>query len=193
MPPRPFCVSGQSAAALRGPRPTPEGLAGVAGGGGGNRLGAVLPRAAPASVAAAFAACPVARARGASALTTAVSAIGLRRQRREHHRHVPAVEVRALLDRAELDHVLGEPQQELLAALGVSRLAAAEHDRHLDLVLVTEEALDVTLLRLVVVGRDLRPQLDLAHGHRLLVAARRLGLLLLLVLVLRVVEHAAHW
>ena len=49
----------------------------------------------------------------------------------------------------------------------------------------------MALLGLVVVVRDLRPQLDLAHVDLLLVPARGLGLLLLLVLVLRVVEHAA--
>ena len=69
-------------------------------------------------------------------------------------------------------------------------LAASEHDRHLDLVLLAQEALDVALLGLVVVGGDLRPQLDLADVDLLLMLAGRLGLLLLLVLVLRVVEQA---
>src|SRR4051794_41805269 len=70
-------------------------------------------------------------------------------------------------------------------------LPAPEHDRHLDPVVALEEAADVALLGLVVVRRDLRPQLDLADVDLLLVAAGGLGLLLLLVLVLRVVEHAA--
>jgi hypothetical protein len=74
----------------------------------------------------------------------------------------------------------------------VGLFTAAEHDRHLDLVLLVEEALDVTLLRLVVVVGDLRAQLDLADVDLLLVLARLLGLLLLLVLVLRVVEQAAY-
>ena len=47
-------------------------------------------------------------------------------------------------------------------------------------------------LGLIVVGGDLRAQLDLADGDLLLVPASGLGLLLLLVLVLRVVEHADH-
>ena len=77
------------------------------------------------------------------------------------------------------------------AALGVGLLAAAEHDRDLDLVLLVQEALDVALLGLVVVVGDLRAQLDLADVDLLLVLAGLLGLLLLLVLVLRVVEQPA--
>ena len=50
---------------------------------------------------------------------------------------------------------------------------------------------DVALLRVVVVLRDLRAELDLADRDLLLVLAGRLLLLGLLVLVLRVVEHAA--
>src|SRR5262249_20054215 len=64
-----------------------------------------------------------------------------------------------------------------------------EHDRHLDLVVAAEEALDVAALGLVVVLGDLRPELDLAHVDLLLVLAGGLRLLLLLVLVLRVVEE----
>jgi hypothetical protein len=71
-------------------------------------------------------------------------------------------------------------------------LAAPEHDRHLHLVLLLEEALDVAALRLVVVLGDLRAQLDLPDVGLLLVLARRLRLLLLLVLVLRVVEDPSH-
>ena len=48
----------------------------------------------------------------------------------------------------------------------------------------------MALLGLVVVRRDLRPQLDLADVDLLLVLAGCLLLLLLLVFVLRVVEQA---
>ena len=71
-------------------------------------------------------------------------------------------------------------------------LASAEHDRHLHLVILLQEPQHVALLRLVVVRGDLRAQLHLTYGHLLLVLARLLATLLLLVLVLRVVEHAAH-
>src|SRR3954453_13324290 len=69
-------------------------------------------------------------------------------------------------------------------------LAAAEHDRDLDLVLVTQEPLDVALLGVVVGLRDLRPELDLADGDLRLMLPSLLGLLGLLVLVLGVVEDA---
>ena len=85
--------------------------------------------------------------------------------------------------------VLEQALEQRPAALGVGLLAAAEHDRHLDLVAVAQEALDVTLLGLVVVVGDLRAQLDLAHVDLLLVLAGGLRLLLLLVLVLRVIEQ----
>ena len=49
----------------------------------------------------------------------------------------------------------------------------------------------MALLRVVVVLRDLRAELDLADRDLLLVLARRLLLLRLLVLVLRVVQDAA--
>ena len=98
---------------------------------------------------------------------------------------------RALLDDGELGELLGQAVEDHHAALGVRDLAPAEHDRDLDLVLVAQEALDVALLGLVVVLRDLRPELDLADRDLLLVLARLLLLLGLLVLVLRVVEDAA--
>jgi hypothetical protein len=59
----------------------------------------------------------------------------------------------------------------------VRHLAPAEHDGHLDLVARLQEARDVALLGVVVVLRDLRPELDLPDVDLLLVLAR--GLLLL--------------
>ena len=72
---------------------------------------------------------------------------------------------------AMLAEVSEEPVEQRPAAFGVRLLAAAEHDRDLDLVLLVEEALDVALLGLVVVVGDLRPQLDLADVDLLLVLA----------------------
>ena len=88
--------------------------------------------------------------------------------------------------------LLGQTVEDHLPALGVRDLAPAEHDRDLDLVLVLEEALDVALLGRVVLLGDLRAELDLADRDLLLVLARGLELLGLLVLVLGVVQHAAH-
>src|SRR5215216_1442859 len=120
-----------------------------------------------------------------------VAVSGRDARRRKHHRHVAAVLLGPLLDRGQLAEVLREAVEDHLPALGVGHLAAAEHDRHLDLVARLEEALDVALLGVVVVLRDLRAELDLPHVDLRLVLARGLLLLVLLVLVLRVVEHAA--
>src|SRR5689334_3644958 len=109
----------------------------------------------------------------------------------QHHRHVAAVLLGPLLDDGELLELLREAVEDHLPALRMGHLAPAEHDRHLDLVARLEEALDVALLGVVVVLRDLRPELDLPDGDLLLVLARGLLLLRLLVLVLRVVEDAA--
>ncbi len=67
-------------------------------------------------------------------------------------------------------------------------LPPPEHDRDLDLRALVEEANDVALLRLVVVDRDLRPELDLLDVDLGLVLPRELRLLLLLVAVLAVVH-----
>src|SRR5690349_14507916 len=66
----------------------------------------------------------------------------------------------------------------------MTRLAAPEHDRDLDLRALVEEAHDVALLRVVVVNPDFRPELDLLDVDLRLVLARELRLLLLLVAVL---------
>ena len=110
--------------------------------------------------------------------------------RRQQHAHVAALPAAAGTRswRARRGPRRGAEQRP--AALGVGLLAAAEHDRDLDLVVVAQEALDVALLGVVVVVGDLRPQLDLADVDLLLVLAGLLLLLLLLVLVLRVVEQA---
>src|SRR4051812_17351003 len=68
-------------------------------------------------------------------------ALDERLRRREHHRHVAPVLLGALLDDGELAEVLREAVQQHLAALGMGHLAAAEHDRDLDLVAPLQEAL----------------------------------------------------
>src|SRR5689334_17078234 len=67
-------------------------------------------------------------------------------------------------------------------------LPPPEHDRDLDLRAMVEEANDVALLRLVVVDRNLRPELDLLDVNLGLMLPRELRLLLLLVAVLPVVH-----
>src|ERR671919_2334653 len=108
--------------------------------------------------------------------------------RREHHDHVAPVLKGRRLDLAEILHVLGEAHEQVATPLGVRLLAAAEHDRHLDLRTRVQEPLHVTLLRLVVVDADLGAEFDLFDLDLRLVLAGGLGLLLLLVLVLAVVH-----
>src|SRR5262249_22921694 len=76
-------------------------------------------------------------------------------RRPEHHDHVPPVEERRRLDEPDLLDVLGETHQQVASPLRMARLAAAEHDRDLDLRPLIQEADDVALLRLVVVVPDL--------------------------------------
>ena len=84
--------------------------------------------------------------------------------------------------------ILGEPHEQVTAALRVEGLPPAEHDRDLHLGALSEEAEDVALLGLVVVDSDLRSELDLLDVYLGLVLAGELGLLLLLVAVLPVVH-----
>ena len=110
--------------------------------------------------------------------------------RAEHHAHVSAFLEGLRFNHCQTFEVFVESLEEVTPALGVGLLAAAEHDRDLDLVLGLQETLDVALLGVVVVDRDLGPELDLTDVDLGLVLAGLLELLLLLVAVLRVVEKA---
>src|SRR5213595_2622709 len=72
-------------------------------------------------------------------------------RRPQNHHHVASVEERLRLDLTDLLDVLREPQQQVAAALGMARLTAPEHDRHLDLGALVQEALDMSLFGVVVV------------------------------------------
>jgi hypothetical protein len=106
----------------------------------------------------------------------------------EQHRHVASVEERLLLDLADLLDVLRQPRQQVPPTFRMRRLPTPEHDRHLHLRALVEEALDVSLLGVVVVDPDLGPELDLLDVDLRLVLAGELGLLLLLVPVLAVIH-----
>src|SRR6266702_190366 len=108
---------------------------------------------------------------------------------REHRDHVAAVLPSRAIDLGDVNDVGGQPFEQAPAELGVRHLPSAEHDRHLDLVALLEEPLDVALLRLVVVVVDLGPHLHFLQGHQALLAPGLLGLDGLLVLVLRVVHQ----
>ncbi len=73
----------------------------------------------------------------------------------------------------------------------MGEFAAAETQRHLDLVAFLEEAVHGLGLDLIVVDVDVRPELDLLDLHDLLPLARLGLLLLLLELVFAIVEDLA--
>src|SRR3954454_23024905 len=79
----------------------------------------------------------------------------------EHHGHVPPFEERLGLDDTDLFHVVREAHEQVTPAIRMLTLAAPEHDRHLHLRALIQEALDVTFLGVVVVNPDLRSELDL--------------------------------
>ena len=106
--------------------------------------------------------------------------------------HVPPVEPRLRLDLGALADRLGDPVQDALAELGVEDLAAAEHDRDLDLVTLVEELGDQARLGVEVPRPDLRPVLHLLDAAALGLAPRLLGLLGLVELELPVVHDPAH-
>src|SRR6516162_4394235 len=67
---------------------------------------------------------------------------GVRLPRRQHHHHLAALEAGLLLDLGDFRGITLDSVEELIAELLVRHLAAAEPQRHLDLVAFLEEALD---------------------------------------------------
>src|SRR5436190_19642954 len=63
----------------------------------------------------------------------------------QNHHHVAAVEERLRLDLPDLLDVFREAQEEIASTLRMARLPAPEHDRHLHLGTLVQEALDVAL------------------------------------------------
>src|SRR5260221_2245228 len=107
----------------------------------------------------------------------------------EHHRHVPPFEKGLRLDQADLLDVICEAHEQVTPAIRMLALAGPEHDRHLDLRALVQEARDVAFLGLVIVYPDLGPELDLLDVDLRLVLTGDLRLLLQLVPVLPVVHH----
>src|SRR5437763_12694881 len=130
-----------------------------------------------------------------SAFGARLGGLGLRLHvlvRGQHHDHVAAVLLGRRLHEAELGDVVGKLLQQPEAELRPGLLAAAEHDRDLDLVARRQEARHVTLLGLVVVLVDLGAQLLFLDDGQLLVPTRLAGLLRALVLELAEVHELAH-
>src|SRR5439155_7773407 len=103
-----------------------------------------------------------------------------------------AVELRELVYGSKLREVRYEPVQDLAPELRVGHLPAPEHDRDLDPGPGLQEPGDVALLRGVVVGIDLWPELDLLDLDPGLLAPCFLLPDVALVLVLAVVHDPAH-
>src|SRR6266436_6710646 len=112
--------------------------------------------------------------------------------RRQHHDHLPALELGRLLDLGQTHHIVAHAVQQLGAELLMRHFAAAEPQRHLDLVAFLEEAPDGPHLHVVIVIVDHLPELDFLDLDDFLLLARLGSLLLLLVLELAVVENLAH-
>lgn len=117
--------------------------------------------------------------------------LGLLLVRTEDHDHVSAVLLRVRLDEPEVLDVRSEALQQSVAEFRPGLLATTEHDRDLDLVALLEEPNDVTLLGVIVVRVDLRPELHFLDDRVRLVLARLTGLHGRLVLELAVVHELA--
>ncbi|CAD5930546.1 protein of unknown function [Streptomyces sp. KY75] len=132
------------------------------------------------------------RLAGGLGLTGLGHGFGLLLVRAQNHDHVPAVLLRVGLDEAQILHVRSETLEQSEAQLRAGLLTTTEHDRDLDLVALLEEPDDVTLLGVIVVRVDLRPELHLLDDRVRLVLARLTGLHGRLVLELPVVHELAH-
>src|SRR5256885_17061095 len=81
--------------------------------------------------------------------------------RPDNHDHVATILLGLGLDEAEFLDVRRQALQQPEPELGPGLLASPEHDRHLDLVSLPEEPLDVAPFRSVVMRVDLWPELGL--------------------------------
>src|SRR5580765_5799676 len=59
--------------------------------------------------------------------------------RRQHHRHVAALELRVLLDFGDVLQLIRDPVEHRASQINVGHLPAPIHHRHLDLVAVLQE------------------------------------------------------
>jgi hypothetical protein len=110
----------------------------------------------------------------------------------QDHGHVPALQFGVLLDRGQILDVVDNPVEHAAGQIGVRDFPAAEHQRHLGLVLLVQEFPDVPELELIVVLFGLGPDFDFLDldGGRFF-----LGFLLLftlLVFVTAEIHNPAH-
>ena len=105
--------------------------------------------------------------------------------------HVAAFHLGLAFDNCHILQVIGKTLKDGQALFGVGHLAAAEHDRDLDLVSTLQEAKHVLLLGGVVAHVDLRAELHFLGFDLVLVLTSLLCLDGLVVLELAVVHDAA--
>ena len=105
-----------------------------------------------------------------------------RRNRRklDDHDHLPAFHLGHLFDRAQLFEIVPYPGEKLRAQFLVRHFPTSESQRHFGLVAVFEEFAQLAHLHIVVAFFRARPELDFLDLHLLLLALRRLLLLVLL-------------
>ena len=108
------------------------------------------------------------------------------------HGHIATILLGAGLNNANFSDVIGQTLQEAETQLRTRLLTATEHNGHLDLGSLLEEANYVTLLGLIIVIIDLRAELLFLNHGLLLVLTGFASLLSLLVLELAVVHDLAH-
>src|SRR5688572_7827545 len=125
-------------------------------------------------------------------LTRGCAAAAARRLLRQNRMHLVAFLAGRGLGNRDVGQLIAQPLENAPPDLGMCHLAAAEENRGLHLVAVSEEALDVLLLELIVVLVDLGPEFDFFDVDDLLVLLRFARAFLFLVLVLAEIHDPAH-
>lgn len=115
--------------------------------------------------------------------------LGFLAKRRENHGHVASFGAGGGLDRGDLGQLLSKSTKQTHALLGAGLLASLETKIELDLVATVEEALGLSLLRLVVVAINLQADTNRLDDRVGLVPAGLASLLSRLVFELPVVHE----
>ena len=105
--------------------------------------------------------------------------------------HLVAFLPRHRFGNGDIGQFRDQPLENAAPDFRMRHLAAAEKDRGLDLVTLSQEALDVLLLEVVIVHIDFRPELDLLDLDHPLMLLGLASALLLLVLILPKIHDLA--
>ena len=113
-------------------------------------------------------------------------------ERRENHRHNPALKTRAGFDFPDFLEIFRDPKQYIASQLGVGHLPSPKHHGQLDFVALFQEPSSVAGLEVVIVVFDPGAKLHLFVLNVVLLFFRLSGRALLLVLVFPVVHELDH-